>query len=60
MIMVHQQDPLPAILDINDHSLEKIATILETVDPNELHITPINATIEESKERISMHFIIQK
>jgi len=61
MVMVQQQpEPIPAILDINDHSLEQAAAILEVIDPADLHTTPINATIKENTKRINIHFEIQK
>jgi hypothetical protein len=60
MILISQPSPLPAILDVNEHSLDQIGAILETIEPNSLHTTPVCATLNRNSGRLSIAFELKQ
>jgi len=57
MVMIQSQsDPLPAILDVNDASLENLAPILDQLPIDRLHDTLITATINPQIKGLLIDF----
>ena len=57
MIMIESlRDPFPAILDVNEASIESIAMILDQLPSDRLHDTLITATIKQNIQGITINF----
>ena len=61
MILIDQEPrSLSAILDVNEHSLDQVGVILESIEPSALHTTPVRAAFSRNAGRISITFEVKQ
>lgn len=57
MILINQQpNPVPAILDVNEHSIEQVGELLEAIEPSAMHTTPVCASIHSTGGKLNITF----